>query len=76
MVGFIPFVVALACLLLVLWRVATPPMRVATLLYFLVASTANTLASKTMSLMLLVVVILAGAEPRRMPTTVASRGCL
>ena len=75
-VGFIPFVVALACLLLVLWRVATPPMRVATLLYFLVASTANTLASKTMSLMLLVVVILAGAEPRRMPTTVASRGCL
>lgn len=73
-VGFTPFVVALACLVLVLWRAATPPMRVATLLYFLVASTANTLAAKTMSLMLLVVVILAGATQQRLPTTVAARG--
>lgn len=67
-IGFVPFLIGLACLMIVLFRAATPPMRIAVLLYLLVASTANTLASKTVSLMLLVLVILGGVAFR--PVTV------
>lgn len=63
-IGFVPFLIGLTCLMLVLLRAATPPMRIAVLLYLLVASTANTLASKTVSLMLLVLVILGGVAFR------------
>lgn len=59
-VGYFPFIVGLALLVALLWRAATPSMRVAVLVYFLVASGANTLASKTMSLMMLAVVVVAG----------------
>lgn len=63
-IGFIPFLVGIVCLLVVMLRTATPPMRVAVLLYFVVASTANTLATKTVSLMLLLLVILGGTAFR------------
>ena len=71
-IGFIPFIVGLVCLVAALWKISTPPMRAAVLLYFLVASTANTLSSKTASLTLLVIAIVAGTafrrRDRRLPT--------
>lgn len=68
-IGFIPFLVGIVCLAFILLKSATPPMRMALLLYFMVASTANTLASKTVSLMLLVTVILAGVAFRPQPAS-------
>jgi polysaccharide biosynthesis protein VpsF len=59
-IGFTPFLIGLTCLVVVLLKAATPPMRAALLVYFIVASTANTLATKTMSLTLLTIAILAG----------------
>ncbi|MBV5344578.1 MAG: hypothetical protein JZU63_03075, partial [Rhodoferax sp.] len=74
-VGYIPFVAGLALLLVVLWRAATPTMRVAIIVYFLVASSANTLASKTMSLTMLALVVVAGEafRPPRSATGVSRR---
>ena len=69
-VGFIPFVFGLGCLLAVLWKAANPALRTALLVYFLVASSANTLASKTVSLMLLTLVIIAG-EAFRQPHAIS-----
>ncbi len=63
-IGFVPFLIGLGCLAVVLFKGATPPMRMAMLLYLLVSSTANTLASKTVSLLLLVLVIFGGAAFR------------
>jgi hypothetical protein len=68
-IGFVPFMVGIACLTVFLLKTATPSMRLAVLLYFLVASTANTLASKTVSLMLLAMVIMASAAFRARPST-------
>jgi O-antigen ligase len=68
-IGFVPFLLGLACLLVRLWQAATPPMRAAILVYFLVASAANTLASKTASLMLLSLMILASAVVRKASQT-------
>lgn len=62
--GFIPFLIGLGCLLAVLWKAANPSMRLAVLVYFLAASTANTLASKTISLLLLTIVVVAGEALR------------
>lgn len=59
-VGYFPFILGIVLLVVLLWRTATPWMRVAVFVYFLVASSANTLASKTSSLTLLAVVIVAG----------------
>ena len=61
-IGFAPFVAGLLCLVVTMWRVTTPTMRAAIVLYFVSASTGNTLASKTISLLLLVLVMLAGAS--------------
>ena len=66
-IGFVPFLIGLACLVAVMWKAATPPMRVAIAVYFVVASSANTLASKTISLLLLTLVIVAGAAFRQTP---------
>jgi O-antigen ligase len=67
-IGFVPFLIGLVCLLVVLWKAANSPMRVAVLVYFLVASAANTLAAKTMSLLLLTVVVVAGEVFRCRPS--------
>lgn len=67
--GFLPFLLGLACLLAVLWKAANPPMRIGLLVYFLAASTANTLAAKTISLMLLTMVIVAAEALRQIPPT-------
>lgn len=69
-VGYTPFILGLALLLTLLWRTATPAMRVAILVYFFVASGANALATKTMSLTMLAVVVVAGkAFGNRSPLT-------
>lgn len=70
-IGFVPFMLGLGCLLALLWKAANPAMRTALVVYFLVASTANTLASKTISLMLLTLVIIAGQAFRQPPLGVA-----
>ena len=62
--GFAVFVTGLACLLWRHWRVAAAPMRLALVVYLLVASTANTLAAKSVSLILMSVVIQASARGR------------
>lgn len=69
-IGFMPFLIGLACLLVVLWKAANSPMRVAVLVYFLVASAANTLAAKTISLLLLTIVVVAGEAFRFRPQPV------
>ena len=66
-IGFVPFIIGLGCLVALLWKSATPPMRAAIVVYFLVASTANTLATKTVSLTLLTIAILAGQAFRQNP---------
>lgn len=63
-IGFIPFCVGFICLLRMLWQSATTLQRVSLLLFLVVASTANTLASKSISLMLLTTVIVSGAAFR------------
>lgn len=61
LIGFIPFLIGLACLFWMLWKSTSTPLKLSIVLYLLVASTANTLASKTVSLMLLTTVILASS---------------
>lgn len=65
LVGFVPFLVGLGSLLLHLWREAVPAMRLALPVYLLVASGANTLASKTVSLTLLTAGMACSAAWRR-----------
>lgn len=60
-VGFSIFLFGLACLVLQLWRGARAPLKVALVMYFIVASGANTLAAKTVSLTLLAVALQAAA---------------
>jgi hypothetical protein len=57
LVGFALFLFGLACLVLHLWRGARTPLKVAIVMYFIVASGANTLAAKTASLTLLAVAL-------------------
>lgn len=64
LIGFVPFVIGLACLLGATWRHAAAPMRLALPVFLLVASGANTLSSKTVTLTLLVVVAWASAAWR------------
>ena len=52
-IGFTLFVVGLLCLLVHLWRISSAPMRAAIIVYLALASTANTLSSKNISLILL-----------------------
>ena len=69
-VGFAVFLLGLVCLLLHLWRVSAAPIRVALVVYLLLASGANTLASKGTSLLLLALVAQCLALPaaaRRSP---------
>ena len=54
--GFALFVLGLACLLLHLWRISAAPLRVALVVYLVLASGSNTLASKGTSLLLLTLV--------------------
>ena len=70
LIGFIPFLVGLACLLRMLWKSTNTPLKLSIVLYLLVGSTANTLASKTVSLMLLTTAILASTKawPAAAPT--------
>ena len=72
--GFVVFVGGLMCLLVYLWRQAAAPMRLAMVVYLLVASSANTLAAKSVSLILLGVVIQASARPRRQVWARTARG--
>jgi hypothetical protein len=73
--GYIPFILGLAFLVALLWRAATPLMRIAVFVFFMVASTSNSLSTKTMSLMLLTVVVLACPAFRSpLLATCASRG--
>lgn len=72
LIGFIPFLVGLVCLLWMLWKNTNTPLKLSIVLYILVASTGNTLASKTVSLMLLTTVILASAVHWR-ATSVSGR---
>ena len=60
-IGYVPFIVGLGCLIVWMLKVSPLPMRVAVLLFFLVASTANALSSKSPALTLLVVTALASA---------------
>jgi hypothetical protein len=51
--GFVPFVFGLACGVAHVWRQAPWPVRLGIVLFFIVSSGANTLSSKTVSLLLL-----------------------
>ena len=68
-IGFIPFVVAMACLLTWLWRASGGPMRVAVVLFVLVASSNNSLATKTVALAVFSIVV---TITRRLPITAAA----
>ena len=70
-VGFALFLLGLALLVLHLWRRATLPLRVAMFVYFVLASGANTLASKTVSLLLLTLAVQCAAAIR--PPTLGAR---
>ena len=72
--GFALFVGGLMCLLVYLWRVAAAPLRLALVVYLLVASTANTLAAKSVSLILMSVVIQASA--RRLNSAMGRQGAI
>lgn len=71
-VGFTLFLVGLACLVAHLWRNSRTPLKVAIVMYFLIASGANTLASKTPSLMLLAVTLHCAAALRRPGSAMSS----
>ena len=64
-VGFVLFGVGLACLVVHIWRISVAPLRVAMLVYLLMASGANTLASKTISLLMLTLTAQCAAQLRR-----------
>lgn len=56
-IGYLPFIVGLSALTAWMFKTATPAMRFGVVLFYLVASTANALTSKTVSVSLLVVAI-------------------
>lgn len=64
LVGFVPFLIGLGAGLLHVWRRAMPPLQLALPVYLLVASGANTLATKSVSLTLLMVAMAASAAWR------------
>ena len=55
-IGFVPFIVGLFSLIALMLKTATPAMRAAVVMFFLVASTANSLSSKSVSLTLVALV--------------------
>jgi len=55
--GVVPFILGIAALMWSLWKIARPPMTFAIPLYLLLASSANTLSSKSVSLLVLVVAV-------------------
>jgi hypothetical protein len=57
LVGFSLFMLGLACIVVHLWRISRLPARLALVVYFVIASGGNTLASKTPSLVLLLVAL-------------------
>jgi MFS family permease len=61
-VGFALFVGGLACLVWHMWRIAQVPLRTGVLVFFAVASGANTLSSKGMILVMLAMVVQAAAQ--------------
>ncbi len=64
-VGFVLFLVGLGLLVRHLWRQSRTPLKVATVMFFLVASGGNSLAAKTPALMILAVALqCAAALPR------------
>lgn len=63
-IGFVPFVVAMACVIAWLWRSSGGAMRVALLLFLAIGSSNNSLATKTIVLLLFMVVV---AIVRRQP---------
>lgn len=73
LLGFLPFLVSLGFGVAHAWRVAPMAMRLGIVLFFVVGSGANTLASKTNSLLLLFVTAQAAAtvlSPQRLRRTV------
>lgn len=56
-VGFIPFLIAMACMFAWLWTRSRGALRVAVLLFFIVASSNNSLATKTIALAMFAIVI-------------------
>jgi hypothetical protein len=56
-VGFLPFAVAMLCIMGWLWRSSTGAMRLSVLIFFISASSNNSLASKSISLSMLVVAV-------------------
>lgn len=82
-IGYVPFIVGIGCLTVWMLKVSPVPMRVAVLLFYLVASTANALSSKSPALTLLAVTALAsaaalpraaGTSRRRTPVLQSMRG--
>jgi hypothetical protein len=65
--GFALFLLGLGLLTVHLWRISKPPMRLGLVVYFLLASGANTLASKTVSLLLLAGAVQCAAAIRYVP---------
>ena len=61
-VGFVPFVLGFGALLAHLWRSAGPAMRMGLVAYVVIASGANTLASKSVSLLLLTLAVQCAAQ--------------
>jgi hypothetical protein len=73
-VGFALFLLGLGLLVWHLWRVAKTPMRLGLVVYFLLASGANTLASKTVSLLLLAGAVQCAAAIRSSTPVPRSQG--
>ena len=63
-VGFVPFVLGIGALLAHLWRIAGPALRMGLVAFVVLASGANTLASKSVSLLLLTLAVQCGASLR------------
>ena len=73
LVGFVPFLIGLGAGLVHAWRHAMPPLQLALPVYLLVASGANTLAAKSVSLTLLMVAMAASAAWRQPALRPAAR---
>ena len=56
-VGFLPFLVAMLCIMGWLWRSSTGAMRLSVAIFFISASSNNSLASKSIALSMLVVAV-------------------
>lgn len=67
LLGFVPFCIGLASGVAHIWRAANWPLRVGIVLFFVVGSGANTLAAKTVALLLLFVTAQAVAAFRPRP---------